>query len=242
MSDQAEALRLQALPAVRDGVRRPRGVVSYARRGGGARSSSQLWRRCAPRWWIPDSAATAPDLRVDAWFGRSAPLVVEIGSGVGEATVALAAARPQVNLLAVEVWLPGVAQTMQRMEAAGVDNIRLASVDAVSLLGEALPASSVSEIWTFFPDPWPKRRHRKRRLVDAAFARVAATRLVAGGRWRLATDWADYAEQMVAVLDAEPMLTGGVSPRWSERPVTRFEARGLEAGHAIVDLSYRRVG
>jgi tRNA (guanine-N7-)-methyltransferase len=101
----------------------------------------------------------------------------------------------------------------------------------------------VSELWTFFPDPWPKQRHHRRRLVVPDFARLAASRLVPGGHWRLATDWEDYAAQMIAVLDAEPLLRNvhpGPAPRWDERPLTRFERRGIEAGRRIVDLDYRR--
>jgi tRNA (guanine-N7-)-methyltransferase len=125
-----------------------------------------------------------------------------------------------------------------------VDNVRMLSVDAVWSMEHLLRPDSVSELWTFFPDPWPKQRHHRRRLVVPGFARLAASRLVPGGRWRLATDWADYATQMGAVLDAEPLLRNaydGPAPRWAERPLTRFERRGIEAGRAIVDLDYRRV-
>jgi tRNA (guanine-N7-)-methyltransferase len=104
-----------------------------------------------------------------------------------------------------------------------------------------VPAGGIAELWTFFPDPWPKTRHHKRRLVDARFARLAASRLAGGGRWRLATDWPDYAAQMRAVLDAEPGLTGGGVPRWDERPVTKFERKGIAAGRPIADLCYTRV-
>jgi tRNA (guanine-N7-)-methyltransferase len=98
----------------------------------------------------------------------------------------------------------------------------------------------MEELWTFFPDPWPKTRHHKRRLVNDTFAGLVATRLATGGRWRLATDWEDYAEQMASVLDAEPDFTGGVVPRWAERPVTKFERKGVEAGRSITDLCYTR--
>jgi len=118
--------------------------------------------------------------------------------------------------------------------------VRLCSVDAVWVLEHLVPADGLAELWTFFPDPWPKTRHHKRRLVDASFARLAATRLAPGAAWRLATDWADYAEQMMGVLDAEPLLTGGRVPRWAERPVTRFERKGLDVGREIVDLVYTK--
>jgi tRNA (guanine-N7-)-methyltransferase len=116
----------------------------------------------------------------------------------------------------------------------------MVSVDAVWSLEHLLGPGSVSELWTFFPDPWPKQRHHRRRLVVGEFARLAASRLVPGGHWRLATDCSDYADQMVAVLDAEPLLSGGVVDRWPDRPLTRFERRGLADGRLVTDLDYRR--
>ena len=142
--------------------------------------------------------------------------------------------------MALEVWRPGVAHTLGLLEEAGADNVRLLSVDAVWCLEHLFGPGEVEELWTFFPDPWPKKRHHKRRLVTAAFASLAASRLRPGGVWRLATDWADYAEQMRTVLDAEPGLEGGIVPRWAERPVTKFERKGVAAGRAITDLAYRR--
>ena len=143
-------------------------------------------------------------------------------------------------MIAFEVWRPGVAETLGRLAEAGLTNVRLCSVDAVWSLEHLLGAGSVSELWTFFPDPWHKTRHHKRRLVAPGFAALAASRLVPGGTWRLATDWARYAEQMVEVLDAEPLLEGGVTDRWEERPVTKFERKGLAVGRTITDLCYRR--
>ena len=224
--------------------RRVREVLSYARRGSRLTDAqAEAWQRLADRWWIPEDAVDDPGFDLDERFGRSAPLVVEIGPGIGEATAVLAAARPSCNVLAFEVWRPGVAQTMQRLERLGVHNVRLCEVDAAWSLEHLLGPESISELWTFFPDPWPKTRHRKRRLVTREFAAVAASRLEVGGRWRLATDWPDYAEQMLSVLDAEPLLSNeydGPAPRWSERPVTRFERRGLREGRPITDLTYRR--
>jgi len=133
-----------------------------------------------------------------------------------------------------------VADGLARVAEAGSTNVRFCSVDAVWSMEELIEPDSLAELWTFFPDPWHKTRHHKRRLVTHDFARVAASRLAPGGIWRLATDWGDYAEQMVAVLDAEPDLTGGVVPRWEERPVTKFERKGVAAGRAITDLAYIR--
>jgi tRNA (guanine-N7-)-methyltransferase len=221
--------------------RRIREVLSYSRRGSrmGPRQE-RAWARHRHRWWIPDEAVDDPGFDLSAWFGREAPLAVEIGSGVGEATVALAAARPSYDVLGIEVWQPGVADTFHRMEQAGVENVRMVSVDAVWSLEHLLGPGSVSELWTFFPDPWPKQRHVRRRLVAPELAHLAATRMVPGARWRLATDWADYASQMIRVLDEEPLLEGGVVDRWPERPFTRFERRGLQAGRPVTDLAYRR--
>ena len=225
--------------------RRVREVLSYSRRGSRMGTRQQeAWERHRDDWWIPDDAVDAPGFRLSSWFGRAAPLVVEIGCGVGEATVALAAARPSYDVLGIEVWQPGVADTFHRMERDGVENIRMLSVDAVWCLAHLLGPAEVSELWTFFPDPWPKQRHHRRRLVVPDVARLAATRLVPGGHWRLATDWSDYADQMARVLDAEPLLANvhdGPAPRWEDRPATRFERRGSAAGRAITDLDYRRV-
>lgn len=220
-------------------------VLTYARRGSRlSDGQAAAWERRHEAWWIPDEAVDRPGYDVRRAFDDpDGPLVVEIGSGIGEATAALAAARPSYNVLAFEVWHPGVAQTFLRLEEAGIDNVRLCSVDAVWSLEHLLGEGSVAELWTFFPDPWPKKRHHRRRLVNPTFARLVASRLRPGGLWRLATDWADYAEQMVEVLEAEPLLESvydGPAPRWAERPVTRFEGRGMRAGRDITDLAYRR--
>lgn len=225
-----------------DDGRRVREVLSYSRRGSRLTPRQQAaWDEHHQAWVIPDEVLDDPELDLADWFGRRAPLVVEIGSGVGEATGVLAASRPTDDVLALEVWRPGVASALAEVAAAGADNVRFCSVDAVWMLQTHIAENGLAELWTFFPDPWPKTRHHKRRLVDDAFAALAASRLAPGARWRLATDWADYAEQMLAVLDREPRLQGGVVPRWEARPVTRFERKGLAAGRAITDLCYTKV-
>jgi tRNA (guanine-N7-)-methyltransferase len=222
--------------------RRIREVLSYSRRGNRFTPSQQeAWDAHHERWVIPDDAVDAPGFRLADWFGREAPLVVEIGSGVGEATGVLAATRPAYDVLALEVWRPGIAASLAEVADAGAAHVRFSSVDAVWMLEHVVAPGELAELWTFFPDPWPKTRHHKRRIVDAAFATLVATRLAPGARWRLATDWAHYAEQMRSVLDAEPGLTGGVVERWDERPLTKFERKGLEAGRTITDLCYMRV-
>jgi tRNA (guanine-N7-)-methyltransferase len=222
--------------------RRRREVLSYTRRGGRMTDrQAGAWERRREQWWIPDEAVDDPAFELADWFGRSAPLVVEIGSGSGEATATLAAARPECDVLGLEVWRPGVAETFLHLERSGATNVRLLCVDAVWALEHLVGPDSVAELWTFFPDPWPKRRHHRRRLVGPGFARLAARRLAPGARWRLATDWPDYAEQMIGVLEVEPLLTGGPVRRWDERPVTRFERRGIAAGRPATDLCYMRI-
>ena len=221
--------------------RRMREVLTYARRGSRfTPKQRQWWDDHAERWWIPDEAVDEPGFALADVFGREAPLIIEIGPGIGESTAVLAAARPDHDVVAFEVWRPGVADTLGRIAEAGLTNVRLVSVDAVWSMENLVAPGQLAGLWTFFPDPWHKKKHHKRRLVTPAFAALVADRLAPGAEWRLATDWADYAEQMVEVLDAEPRLSGGVTERWAERPVTKFERKGLAAGRSITDLAYRR--
>jgi tRNA (guanine-N7-)-methyltransferase len=204
------------------------------------------------RWWpergrdVGDILSGAEPYDPAAWFGREAPLVLEIGSGMGESTAAMAAAAPDVDHIAVEVYEPGLAQLLMRLADAGLTNVALLRGDAVALLRERVPPASLAGIRIFFPDPWPKRRHRKRRLVQPGFVALAASRLEPGGFLHLATDWDDYAAQMRAVCDAEPALEnsaadepGGWLPRPDWRPVTKFEQRARIEGRTVRDLLYR---
>jgi tRNA (guanine-N7-)-methyltransferase len=200
------------------------------------------------RWW-PTHGHDVADLTYDpaAWFGRDAPLVLEIGSGMGESTAALAAAEPDLDHLAVEVFEPGIAALLMRVEAAGLRNLVVLRGDAVALLRDQVPEASLAGIRIFFPDPWPKRRHHKRRLVQPGFVTLAASRLRPGGTLHMATDWEDYALQMRTVADGEPLLAnpalgqpGGWTPRPEWRPVTKFEARARAEGRDVHDLVYRR--
>ena len=217
-------------------------VTSYARRGSRLNNPQQkAWEAHAERWVVPAEVVGEGAWEQGRWFGREAPLVVEVGSGDGESLAALGAARPDLDVLALEVWRPGVAGTLRRLAAAEVDNVRLLMLDAPWFLEHRVAPASLAEVWTFFPDPWPKKRHHKRRLVGSRFAATVASRLVPGGVWRLATDWPDYADHVEQQLAAVPGLAGGRTERWQERPVTRFERRGLDAGRPPVDLTYRRV-
>lgn len=229
--------------------RLPQRTTSFARRSGRLPQRRQrLWDAHAADLVVPvrrgpGETTVAGDFRLDvvAAFGRSAPLVVEIGSGGGEALVAHAVAHPDRNHLAVEVWRPGVAQLVARAVAAGVSNVRVVEADAAQALPVMLPPCSIHELWTFFPDPWRKARHHKRRLVQEAFARQMAGLLTPGGVWRLATDWADYADHIDAVLTAcGDVLVGGRSERFAGRVRTRFETKGVEAGRDIVDFTAHR--
>jgi len=188
--------------------------------------------------------ALGATLDLAAEFGRDAPLIVEIGPGMGDSLVPMAADRLEVNVLAFEVFEPAIASLLSRLARDHVDNVRIAPVNAVDGFNCLLRSASVDRVWMFFPDPWHKLRHRKRRLLSAGFADLVADRMKPGAYWRLATDWEDYAGQMREVLDEHPAFLneypGGWAPRWDARPVTRFEQRGLEAGRHIFDLCYRR--
>lgn len=173
-------------------------------------------------------------------FGRQAPLAVEVGFGNGSALVELAKHRPTWNCLGVDVYRPGMGALMLACEREELANVRIADGDALGLLGK-LQAASVRQINVFFPDPWPKKKHRKRRLVNKEFAACAAACLEAGGELALATDCGDYAEQMLCALASAPLLDGGAAPRSPLRPPTPFELKALRAGRPVLDLNYRRI-
>jgi tRNA (guanine-N7-)-methyltransferase len=184
--------------------------------------------------------AQAPlDLRTV--FGRDRELVVEIGGGHGETLTAAALDQPDRNYLGFEVFEAGLAATVGKLAEAGLDNVRLIAGDGVDGLRHLLTAASCQEIWVFFPDPWHKTRHHKRRLVSPGFADLVASRLKPGGYLRLATDWPDYADWMTTVLDSHPALRRQADGRFPTRPITKYEARGLAQGRVITDLTYQRV-
>jgi tRNA (guanine-N7-)-methyltransferase len=170
---------------------------------------------------------------------RGAPLVLEIGSGMGETTAAIAAARPEVDFVAVEVHGPGIGSLLNRIESQKLANLRVVRHDAVDVLREMVADECLAAIHLFFPDPWPKKRHHKRRLVQPDTATLMARKLAPGGILHTATDWPDYAEHMSAIFTAEPLLEAA-QRAFAERPVTKFESRGQRLGHSIRDLYFRK--
>ena len=184
-----------------------------------------------------------------ALFGREAPLVLEIGCGMGETTAAIAAAHPEINFLGCEVFGAGVGALSKRIEEMGLANIRICRHDAIEVVRDMIPENSLAGVHIFFPDPWRKARHHKRRLIRPDFTALLASRIALGGYLHCATDWENYAEQMLEVLQAEPQLENlhgsGFSPVMAnplcERPCTKFQARGERLGHGVWDLVYTRV-
>jgi tRNA (guanine-N7-)-methyltransferase len=188
-------------------------------------------------------AYRATPLDLTAVFGRAAPRVLEIGFGMGETTAAIAAARPDVDFLGLEVHTPGVGSLLKQIAAAQLNNVRVIQHDAVEVVRDMIAPGALAGIHIFFPDPWPKKRQQKRRLIQPPFVALLASRLASGGYLHCATDWQEYAEQMLAVLAAEPILentAAGFAPRPDYRPQTKFEQRGLRLGHGVWDLVFRR--
>jgi tRNA (guanine-N7-)-methyltransferase len=193
-----------------------------------------------PRLGVPFAPSV---LDFETLFGRRAPTILEIGFGMGETTAAIAQARPGDNFLGIEVHSPGVGGLLKRVDELGLGNVRVVHHDAVEVLAAMIPLASLAGIHVFFPDPWPKKRHHKRRLLKPAFVGELARRLTPGGYLHAATDWEDYAEEILAVLSCEPLLenTGtGFAPRPAYRPLTKFESRGLRLGHPVHDVIFRR--
>ena len=214
-----------------------RAIRSYVlRQGRTTPAQSRALQELFPRFGL---AFSPQPLRPEELFGRTAPLVLEIGSGMGETTAEIARMRPEADFLAVEVHAPGVGSLLNRLAAQELSNVRVIRHDAVEVLEHMIPDGALTALHLFFPDPWPKKRHHKRRLVQPAFAALAARKLAAGGVLHAATDWPDYADQMHDVLGKEPLLEGAVAG-FTQRPATKFENRGRRLGHPIRDLYFRR--
>ncbi|WP_326585743.1 tRNA (guanosine(46)-N7)-methyltransferase TrmB [Streptomyces sp. NBC_00481] len=206
---------------------------------GQADALQRLW----PKWGLDIDGRP---LDLVELFGDEKPVVLEIGFGMGEATARMAAADPETNVLAVDVHTPGQGNLLNLADRDGLSNIRVANGDAIILLREMLTPGSLDGLRVYFPDPWPKKRHHKRRLIQPEFLTLVASRLRPGAIVHCATDWEPYAEQMLDVLTAHPdfentRTDGGFAPRPGFRPLTRFEGQGLDKGHVVNDLLFRRV-
>ncbi|MBN8493993.1 MAG: tRNA (guanosine(46)-N7)-methyltransferase TrmB [Burkholderiales bacterium] len=212
-------------------------VLRAGRMGPGQQRALQT---LGPRYLLPFQPQP---LDLPSTFGREAPTVLEIGFGMGDATAQIAAALPQTDFLAVEVHAPGVGALLKRIGEQGLTNLRLVQHDAVEVLQHMLAPAALAGVHIYFPDPWHKKRHHKRRLLQPAFVALLASRLAPGAYLHCATDWQPYAEQMLQVLSAEPLLLNtaqAYAPRPPWRPQTKFETRGLKLGHGVWDLLFRR--
>jgi tRNA (guanine-N7-)-methyltransferase len=220
-------------------IRRP--IRSFVLRQG--RFSPAQQRACdslLPRFGVPFTP-TPQDF--DAIFGRKAPRILEIGFGMGETTAAIAQTLPECDFVAVDVHAPGVGSLLKLIDERGISNIRIVQHDAVEVVAQMIPDAALAGIHVFFPDPWPKKRHHKRRLLQPPFVRALALRLAPGGYLHAATDWEDYATAILAACRDEPLLensAGGFALRPAHRPLTKFERRGLELGHGVWDVIFRR--
>lgn len=220
-----------------------RGIRSFVRREGRLTPGQ---RRALEELWPRFGVTPAGMMDFAALFGRPAPVVLEIGFGNGAALAAMAAAAPEKNFLGVEVHRPGVGSLLQRLAEQGLDNVRVAQVDAKALLEQSIADASLDSVYLFFPDPWPKKRHHKRRLLQTEFAELVRRKLAVGGVFHAATDWQPYAQHMLEVLTAAPGYAnlagpGAYAPRPDYRPLTKFEARGQRLGHGVWDLMFQRV-
>ena len=210
------------------------------RQGRVSNAQARYHETMMPSVGIPYHAAS---LDLTAAFGRSAPTILEIGFGMGETTATIACAHPESNYLGLEVHTPGVGSLLKQIAEGGLTNIRVIQHDAVEVVRDMIQPGQLAGIHIFFPDPWPKKRHHKRRLIQPPFVALLASRLAPGGYFHCATDWEEYALQMLEVLDGEPLLTNtakGFAPRPDYRPLTKFEQRGLRLGHGVWDVVFRR--
>ena len=217
-----------------------RKVRSFVIRGKITRAQKRAYQTLFPKYGIPYQPSP---LNIEDVFGRQAPVVLEIGSGMGEATAEIAAQHPEIDYLAVEVFKAGVGSLLRRIEEKQLKNLRIIHHDAVEVLQTMIPDASLFGIHIFFPDPWPKKRHHKRRLIQPPFVQLLSQKLKPGGYIHLCTDWEDYAEHMLSVLQNEPTLKNVASdyisrPEW--RPLTRFEQQGIQEGRRIRDLHFVR--
>lgn len=219
-----------------------RAIRSFVVRAG--RQSARQTRGLTEGFARHGIAYHAASLDVAATFARNAPAVMEIGFGMGVTTLLIASAQPETNFIAVEVHPPGIGNLCNLLDEQALTNVRVIDHDAVDVLTHMIAPGSLAGVHIYFPDPWHKARHNKRRLIKPPLVALIASRLAAGGYLHLATDWVPYAEQMLEVLSAEPLFVNtadGYAPRPAWRPETKFELRGLKLGHEVRDLLFRRV-
>lgn len=229
-------------PVIAEAPHRP--VRSFVRRSA---RMTPAQRAAIERRWPVFGLESVGMLDFDAVFGRRAPRLMEVGFGTGETLVSLAESHPHRDYLGVDVYEPGIGRLLAAIAQSRLTNVRVLRGDAVDVLREHVAPASLDEVLLLFPDPWPKKRHHKRRLVQADFVKLVASRLEPGGRFTLATDWQNYAEHMLEVLDAEEALInlsgqGNFSSARADRPVTKFERRGQRLGHEVWDLRFARRG
>lgn len=216
-------------------------IRSYVlRQGRFSPGQQRAYAELMPRLGVPYAQQPVDFAQV---FGRRAPVIVEVGSGMGETTTRIAAENPESDYLAIEVHAPGVGSLLRQVDEEALTNVRVVQHDAVEVLRDMIPPESLAAIHVFFPDPWPKKRHHKRRLVQPAFTALAASRLARGGRLHVATDWQEYADRILEVLSTTPGLRNaaeGFAPRPPWRPETKFERRGRRLGHGVWDVLFTR--
>ena len=225
-------------PEVRSALRPIRSFV--LRQGRFSPAQREAYETLLPKLGVDYSASPLDLARV---FGRDNPKILEIGFGMGETTAAIAASMPDRDFLAVDVHAPGVGSLLRQIDQARLSNVRVMRHDAVEVASNSIARGALAGVHVFFPDPWPKKRHHKRRLLKPEFVGVLAARLAHDGYLHVATDWEEYATEILATLQAEPSLVNTVSgfaPRPDYRPLTKFERRGLARGHGVWDLVFRR--
>ena len=224
-------------------TRKPRPIRSFVLRGGRMTAAQQ---RAYDREWTRRGLDYSPQtLDLEALFGPGTPCVLEVGFGMGQSLAEMAAASPDKGFIGVEVHRPGVGRLLHLLAEQEIDNVRVFCHDAVEILRDCIAVDALDTVQVFFPDPWHKKRHNKRRLIQPAFVDLAVSRLRPGGTLHLATDWEPYAEQMLEVLSAHPHLlntagTDAYATRSGRRPLTHFEQRGTRLGHGVRDLLFRK--
>ncbi len=219
-----------------------RHIRSFVMRSGHITDSQRNTRdRLLPTWGIPYAPEAIDFKRI---FGRDGPMILEIGFGMGETTAAIAQQNPEWNILGLEVYRPGIGALLSKIEQRGLTNIRVIEHDAVEVLAHMVPDDYLDGVHIYFPDPWPKKRHHKRRLIQSPFLSQLVQKLKPGGYLHMATDWPDYATQMLEVCSQEISLENrakeGFSPRPDWRPLTKFEARGIRLGNPVADLIFQK--